>query len=205
MALIKCYECSKEISDKAISCPNCGAPTNLDSDKKNHQLNKGGFSIKILYGFLKKINPKTFFWAYPIMILIMHVVMYVDSPSHFYSDYNSVIFMSIAWLVILMVIHISFYFNPVLNLFSSKNIKNVIGSAIVLFAYDFSLGGEFGSYFGDGAYYPYAIRIIAMLIITIPITGIIMIFKKDRSNWSSMLMWTTIVCSILSLLNKYAL
>lgn len=26
MALIKCYECSAEISDKASSCPNCGAP-----------------------------------------------------------------------------------------------------------------------------------------------------------------------------------
>ena len=26
MALIKCPECGKEISDKAISCPNCGLP-----------------------------------------------------------------------------------------------------------------------------------------------------------------------------------
>ena len=26
MALIKCYECSAEISDKARSCPKCGAP-----------------------------------------------------------------------------------------------------------------------------------------------------------------------------------
>ena len=26
MALIKCPECSKEISDKANSCPNCGCP-----------------------------------------------------------------------------------------------------------------------------------------------------------------------------------
>ncbi|MFT4005228.1 MAG: zinc ribbon domain-containing protein [Lacrimispora sp.] len=26
MALIKCPECSKEISDKAKSCPNCGCP-----------------------------------------------------------------------------------------------------------------------------------------------------------------------------------
>ena len=25
MALIKCYECSKEISDTAKSCPHCGA------------------------------------------------------------------------------------------------------------------------------------------------------------------------------------
>lgn len=28
MALIKCPECRKEISDKAATCPNCGCPTN---------------------------------------------------------------------------------------------------------------------------------------------------------------------------------
>lgn len=27
MAIINCSECHKEISDKAFSCPNCGAPT----------------------------------------------------------------------------------------------------------------------------------------------------------------------------------
>ena len=26
MALIKCGECGKEVSDKAASCPGCGAP-----------------------------------------------------------------------------------------------------------------------------------------------------------------------------------
>ena len=26
MALIKCPECSKDVSDKAPTCPNCGAP-----------------------------------------------------------------------------------------------------------------------------------------------------------------------------------
>jgi len=26
MALIPCYECEKEISDKAPACPHCGAP-----------------------------------------------------------------------------------------------------------------------------------------------------------------------------------
>lgn len=26
MALIKCPECGKEISDKAAACPNCGCP-----------------------------------------------------------------------------------------------------------------------------------------------------------------------------------
>lgn len=28
MALIKCPECNKEVSDKAVSCPNCGLPLN---------------------------------------------------------------------------------------------------------------------------------------------------------------------------------
>ena len=27
MALIKCTECGKDISDKAAACPNCGCPT----------------------------------------------------------------------------------------------------------------------------------------------------------------------------------
>ena len=30
MALIKCKECGKEISDKATTCPNCGCPVELD-------------------------------------------------------------------------------------------------------------------------------------------------------------------------------
>ncbi len=36
MALIKCPECGKEISDKAVSCPNCGCPIeSMESDKEN--------------------------------------------------------------------------------------------------------------------------------------------------------------------------
>ena len=31
LALIKCSECGKEVSDKAESCPNCGNPINKES------------------------------------------------------------------------------------------------------------------------------------------------------------------------------
>lgn len=34
MSLIKCPECNKEISDKAISCPNCGCPINTNTKYK---------------------------------------------------------------------------------------------------------------------------------------------------------------------------
>ena len=30
--LIKCNECGKEISDKATSCPNCGAPVKIEKN-----------------------------------------------------------------------------------------------------------------------------------------------------------------------------
>ena len=33
MALIKCYECEKEISDKAPACPHCGAPKGGKKDE----------------------------------------------------------------------------------------------------------------------------------------------------------------------------
>ena len=34
MALIECYECGKEISDKAPSCPHCGAPQLVSKNKE---------------------------------------------------------------------------------------------------------------------------------------------------------------------------
>ena len=39
MALIKCPECGKEISDKANKCPNCGCPTK-NKKKKIIKYNK---------------------------------------------------------------------------------------------------------------------------------------------------------------------
>ncbi len=38
MALIKCPECGKEISDKAASCPNCGCPINNQKIEYNKLL-----------------------------------------------------------------------------------------------------------------------------------------------------------------------
>lgn len=40
MALIKCPECGKEISDKASSCPNCGFPTQQEIESEHNILEK---------------------------------------------------------------------------------------------------------------------------------------------------------------------
>lgn len=38
MALIKCPECGKEISDAAVKCPNCGYPVKAEQKKKEKVL-----------------------------------------------------------------------------------------------------------------------------------------------------------------------
>ena len=46
MALIKCPECGKEISDKATNCIHCGYPLSLLSSEKADRENKE-YSFKI--------------------------------------------------------------------------------------------------------------------------------------------------------------
>ena len=38
MALIKCIECGKEISDKANACPNCGCPVGIENKLDNNEI-----------------------------------------------------------------------------------------------------------------------------------------------------------------------
>ena len=40
MSLINCPECSKEISDKALSCPNCGYPLSIYQNSANFYIKK---------------------------------------------------------------------------------------------------------------------------------------------------------------------
>jgi predicted amidophosphoribosyltransferase len=36
VALIPCFECQKEISDRAVSCPQCGAPISIEKENRNN-------------------------------------------------------------------------------------------------------------------------------------------------------------------------
>jgi len=54
MALIKCRECSKEISSIAAACPNCGAPTayHTKAKRRNKDNVLGGGFLLVLLGFV---------------------------------------------------------------------------------------------------------------------------------------------------------
>ena len=57
MALIKCPECGKEISDKAKICPHCGINLNEDPNNNTHTNIVCPHCKKIFVGF-KNNNPK---------------------------------------------------------------------------------------------------------------------------------------------------
>ena len=58
MALIKCPECGREISDKALSCPVCGYQVN-----KNNKIRKYVNVIPIILGIF------SIFWGYSSMMV----------------------------------------------------------------------------------------------------------------------------------------
>lgn len=64
MALIKCSECGKEVSDKASSCPNCGAPIKEDEIKKR---NKCGY----------KNREKISYYTYSCFIFNYYMCFYI--------------------------------------------------------------------------------------------------------------------------------
>lgn len=78
MALIKCPECGKEISEKAKACPNCGLPLEVSSGEQNVSENKDTSTIK-------KTNKKILLIVATIcLICVVTIVGIILLPNHFY-------------------------------------------------------------------------------------------------------------------------
>lgn len=69
--MIKCTECGKDISDKAVSCPNCGCPTNsMGETQKNNSENMES-TIQ------KSNNKKWIFGVAGIAIVVLIAIIIV--------------------------------------------------------------------------------------------------------------------------------
>ena len=58
MALQSCYECNKEISTKALMCPQCGAPQNPVSGLMDKAKEKIGKTFKKVKEEIKEIQEE---------------------------------------------------------------------------------------------------------------------------------------------------
>ena len=66
MALIKCYECGKKISDLAEFCPHCGAPNQTKEQEKTTYFS----NLSLLWNrkLIRKIKWKSFFEVFGFFI-----------------------------------------------------------------------------------------------------------------------------------------
>lgn len=76
MPLIKCYECGKEISDKALSCPHCGAPLSAKVDKTKTTTNVSAQQKKVTQSNTEiKHNEAFSFIGFAVILLIVIVIL----------------------------------------------------------------------------------------------------------------------------------
>lgn len=89
MALIKCTECGKEISDKASSCPNCGCPLTTDASDKNKIIEKTGRNYNQIITRIKGFSRKKLaiiFGAIAIIVIFLCVPKGVDKDKSMLED-----------------------------------------------------------------------------------------------------------------------
>lgn len=81
MALIKCNECGKEISDKALKCPHCGTKNELledyevSSDNKNTKAKNIVGLIFILIGLIT--IPIFLYFQQSVLIIVALFIMFI--------------------------------------------------------------------------------------------------------------------------------
>lgn len=78
MALINCSECSKEISDKASSCPHCGAPVliNKTATEAKKQNAKAGPKTEAAIKIFKIIR-----WSVIAILLFIGIGYFINNPN----------------------------------------------------------------------------------------------------------------------------
>lgn len=73
MALIKCTECGKDISDKAVACPHCGCPIAKDSERNDSETKVGTANNKTAEPkeMPKKKSKKMLFIVIPFILIAL--------------------------------------------------------------------------------------------------------------------------------------
>ena len=73
MALIKCPECKKKISDQCDNCPSCGYPIKVNFEKQNLEIENNQPSEKVVIAS-KPFYKKVWFWIIAGVVLVALVI-----------------------------------------------------------------------------------------------------------------------------------
>lgn len=85
MALINCPECSKEISDKVLACPNCGFPM-VENEGQTQKVEISAVKLKMDKTKKKKI---VMFMLISLILLSIFAVGYLANKKAIEEEYNS--------------------------------------------------------------------------------------------------------------------
>ena len=99
MALMECSECGKQISDKAIQCPDCGAPLDSVEEPNAEQVpeQKSGCGHFLYFRFLEAVLPKK------LLLSILSVLSIFDKKESPKLNVLSRVFLMLFALLALLV------------------------------------------------------------------------------------------------------
>lgn len=95
MAIIKCPECAKSISDKAPSCPACGYPISNITTNNQRTINSKSRGVYIIIGLLfGGLGLHNFYSGHNgrglIKILLTSVAFMLDFATRFHSAFSAI-------------------------------------------------------------------------------------------------------------------
>lgn len=76
MALLKCNECGKEISDKATTCPNCGCPITTEKEEVIKDFNEENSKTQVIKEKKKKEKVKKPFYKKGWFIILVIIILF---------------------------------------------------------------------------------------------------------------------------------
>lgn len=155
MALIKCEECGKEISDKAKTCVNCGCPVNVvekeenknkEKEKKKNTTTDEKIISEIIIDKERLLKiKKSLNILYVIIGIIIYILMAIADPYAFSRSSNSAflalcVFYFLPFGVIILLFNI--IFKKTLSntlILTNKRIKGCVNTLLSVIEIDFPL------------------------------------------------------------------
>lgn len=155
MALIKCAECGKEISDKAKTCVNCGCPINVIENKETKKVEKEKnkntttnekIVSEIIIDKERLIKIRNLLNAlYVVIGIVIYILMAISDPYAFSRSSNEAflalcVFYFLPFGIIILLFNIIFKKTLCNSLIlTNKRIKGCVNNLLSVIEIDFPL------------------------------------------------------------------